>query len=360
MSKLSGNVIVTMYYKIIESQTIYSAAEIHRLYNTTDELTASERQKKEEIISKMKDIIATCKLKLAVEMFRACDGELSDQELSGLVGVAHGLDKFIPDMSSSSIQRYLTSPKLISMYGNDVANEIREKRKANLLKAKQKGGENYAKNNTAVVDASGKFQGSVSVPPVIHSDIGKMLEKEAHQFLGGLSIGEIAERLSKEFGREVTYFDVRNGLMNKLRRFNEELHKEVSDHFIKSELEMQEKNKKVILDMYNLYINEGLTIDQIAKKYGINPSNVSRRLESGLKSLLILFPNEVTTEMVEKVKKRKALNESVHESEQRQAIIREMVKENLSAPTTQEPKPELTDDIESLFDDEEEAGFGHR
>ena len=80
---------------------------------------------------------------------------LSDEEIARETGI-----------SSSSVGRYLTDTRLIHLLskigkdGLETFNYIQNKRQENLLAAKKKGGNNFAKNNVAEKDELGKFTGS--------------------------------------------------------------------------------------------------------------------------------------------------------------------------------------------------------
>ena len=102
----------------------------------------------------------TRKICLAVEIFLAHDGLISDAQIEALLRKACSDYPIIPFISRSSVDRYLKDESIIRIYGEKTYRFILEQRLANLMAAKSKGGTAYAQNNDPIKDEIGRFQGS--------------------------------------------------------------------------------------------------------------------------------------------------------------------------------------------------------
>jgi len=94
------------------------------------------------------------RVKKTIAIFLENNGAISDEQLAHLLTVA-GVET-----SSSTVGRDLTGDMAKEILSEDEYNNIVLLRAQNLLKGKQKGGQNYALNNTFQKDEHGKFTGS--------------------------------------------------------------------------------------------------------------------------------------------------------------------------------------------------------
>lgn len=94
------------------------------------------------------------RVKQTIQLFLEHGGLISDLELATILKAA-GVDT-----SSSTVGRDLTGDMAKEILSEDEYNNIVLLRAQNLLKGKQKGGQNYALNNTFQKDEHGKFTGS--------------------------------------------------------------------------------------------------------------------------------------------------------------------------------------------------------
>lgn len=99
------------------------------------------------MLSKEQDKIINLKVKKVVEEFSKCAGSI--EEISKRTGI-----------SSSSVQRYLNSERVVELFGHEIADNIKEQLTHQLLEAKIKGGKNYSEANSPTFDEIGKFTGS--------------------------------------------------------------------------------------------------------------------------------------------------------------------------------------------------------
>ena len=109
---------------------------------------------------KLRELEKTRKIRLAVEIFLAHDGLISDAQIEALLRKACSDYPVIPFISRSSVDRYLKDESIIQIYGEKTYRFILEQRLANLMAAKSKGGTAYAQNNDPIKDEIGRFQGS--------------------------------------------------------------------------------------------------------------------------------------------------------------------------------------------------------
>ena len=94
------------------------------------------------------------RVKQTIKLFLEHGGLISDIELANILK-AEGIDT-----SSSTVGRDLTGDMAKEILTEEQYNNIVLLRASNLLKGKQKGGQNYALNNTYQKDEHGKFTGS--------------------------------------------------------------------------------------------------------------------------------------------------------------------------------------------------------
>jgi len=99
------------------------------------------------MLSENQEKIILEKVKKVVDAFSKTSGSI--EEISRMTGI-----------STSSVQRYLNSERVIELFGPEVADGIKRKLEENLHNAKIKGGQNFALNNVAEKDEFGKFSGS--------------------------------------------------------------------------------------------------------------------------------------------------------------------------------------------------------
>ena len=109
----------------------------------------------------LRKYIIEIKIRMSVELFVRSGYTLSDVQIAQLVNEARSKNSSIPAISRSSADRYLKDERIRTYYSDDIYREILEKRRANLLAAKSKGGLSYAENNVPVFDEMGKFAGSI-------------------------------------------------------------------------------------------------------------------------------------------------------------------------------------------------------
>ena len=104
---------------------------------------------------------AYSKVALVVEIFVKSGFKASDAEIADIIRNARQSNDKIPSLERSSVGRYLTSNKVVYLYGQEIYKQILEARKNNLMAAKSKGGKSFASQNVAVKDELGHFQGSI-------------------------------------------------------------------------------------------------------------------------------------------------------------------------------------------------------
>ena len=99
------------------------------------------------MLSEYQEKVILEKVKKVVEEFSKCSGSI--EEISKRTGI-----------STSSVQRYLNSERVVTLFGTEVALSIKEQLQKQLLEAKKKGGKSYSESNTPTFDSECKFTGS--------------------------------------------------------------------------------------------------------------------------------------------------------------------------------------------------------
>ena len=123
--------------------------------------------------------------------------------------------------------------------------------------------------------------------------------KIASMYLNGLSLREIASRVN------MSHITVRRYLKEKLPMFDRILAsevKEVMENNIPKSIHDELVNKRV-LESYFMLVNEGKTINEIAKEKGVSLMVTTRDLTKRLVMLHGIAPEVVTDEMLNKAAK---------------------------------------------------------